>query len=103
MNTFLGKSRLKTNFHAVQEVEKIWLTDTSIERGSIDGDMVKRISEILELEIRDRMSLQDLRDFAVMYLTTRKKEKEQNEYSEEDNKRWDCMSAITGVIDRLLM
>lgn len=91
--------RTKTNFHGIKAVEERWLTDQDIQPGIASYLHMVFITDTLELIGRNIISLQDLRDFAVNYLTTKYPDRADTRH----DKLWDCMSAVTHVIDLFII
>ena len=53
----------KTDFHAIKELKEKF---TPVQRGIVAADEVKMIREMLELDHRNNIELQNIRDTVVM-------------------------------------
>ena len=76
---------MKTNFTMLKELLE---TYHPVERGFVSLDERLLIEKTLCLHKMDILALRNLRDFVVLFLSSR-----------EDREGWDQMSAITHVID----
>lgn len=85
-----------SGIYPVQEILDHWdANKNSIERGCIlkrENDLIR---EKLCIDDRDNISLQDIRDLTVLYIG----HDDDDPYSDKAMWYWDCMSAITAVID----
>lgn len=85
----------KTDFHAIQELREKY---TPKVRGIVSGEEAKTICEVLEIDKRNNIELQNIRDMIVMLYS-----KWTDSAMEDDSKKamelMDAMSAITCVID----
>ena len=80
---------LQTNFYSLKELLTLY---TPEKRGFVTAAEEKLIKTQLEIDRRDIMDLRNLRDFVVLYLSSR--------YSRtEEQIDLDRMSAITAIID----
>lgn len=93
--------RTKTNFQAIKEVKKFWETN-DIERGLITKEQKTKVEEICEIKARSVIELNDLRDFAVIFLSQLSENAREDGNWEKFDKLNDCMSAVTHVIDMRL-
>lgn len=96
----------KTDFHAIQELREKY---TPKVRGIVSGEEAKTICEVLEIDKRNNIELQNIRDMVVMiygqmwfdtrdqYLEDKKKGVQAVDKSAE---YLDAMSAIACVIDQ---
>ena len=82
----------KTNYHMCRELDKE-LNFKPKHFGFLDGDEVYLIVKHFQIKKRSDIELQNLRDFVVMYYSSKTKEER---YERE---LMDLMSGITGVID----
>lgn len=87
----------KTDFHAIQELREKYAPKV---RGIVSGEEAKIIYEVLEIDKRNNIELQNIRDMVVMiygqYLEDKKKGAQAVDKSAE---YLDAMSAIICVID----
>ena len=85
----------KTDFHAIQELREKYAPKV---RGIVSGEEAKIIYEVLEIDKRNNIELQNVRDMTVMLYS-----KWTDSAMENDSKKamelMDAMSAITCVID----
>ena len=89
-----SKQPTKTDFHALLELKGF----SPEHFGFLSGEEIWRISDILEIDSRDVLSLRNLRNFAVLFYSREK----DGETHEEAMRRMDIMSAVCGVIDNAL-
>ena len=88
----------KTDLHAITELQAAYEPKR---RGIVTEDEAKKITEILELESRNNIELQNVRDMTVMLYDRRvDMAREAGDMVEFDKLR-DAMSAITCVIDNM--
>ena len=90
----------KTDFHAIQELGEKYAPKV---RGIVSGEEAKAIYEVLEIDKRNNIELQNIRDMVVMF------DKSRDQYLEDKKKGaqavdksaeyLDAMSAIICVID----
>lgn len=95
----------KTDFHAIQELREKY---TPKVRGIVSGEEAKTIYEVLEIDKRNNIELQNIRDMVVM-IYGQWFDKSRDQYLEDKKKGvqavdksaeyLDAMSAITCVID----
>lgn len=85
----------KTDFHAILELKEKYAPKV---RGIVSGEEAKTICEVLEIDKRNNIELQNVRDMTVMLYS-----KWTDSAMENDSKKamelMDAMSAITCVID----
>ena len=79
----------KTNFTMVRELDKKYHPQT---RGIVSLQEENLIKETLQLRNATELELRNMRDFVVLYLSSK----------EDKVETWDKMSAITHVIDIIL-
>lgn len=90
----------KTDFHAIQELREKY---TPKVRGIVSGEEAKTICEVLEIDKRNNIELQNIRDMVVM-IYGQWFDKSRDQYLEDKKKGaqaeyLDAMSAIICVID----
>ena len=76
---------MKTNFQMLKDLLEVYHPQ---HRGVVTASEKDNIESILHLNEMDVLQLRNLRDFTVLFLS-----------SKEDMESWDKMSAITYVID----
>lgn len=86
----------KTDFHAIKELKEKY---TPEQRGVVTADEVKMIREMLELDQRNDIELQNIRDTAVMMYSHWADSQQQKDNIPAATQLMDAMSAITHVID----
>lgn len=95
----------KTDFHAIQELREKY---TPKVRGIVSGEEDKTICEVLEIDKRSNIELQNIRDMVVM-IYGQWFDKSRDQYLEDKKgvqavdksaEYLDAMSAITCVIDQ---
>lgn len=96
----------KTDFHAIQELREKY---TPKVRGIVSGEEAKTICEVLEIDKRNNIELQNIRDMVVM-IYGQWFDKSRDQYLEDKKKGvqavdksaeyLDAMSAIACVIDQ---
>lgn len=91
----------KSNFNGMREVMELWNTDYT--PGIILEDKINKITDILELNERNTMGLQNLRDFTVMYLSGLTTEARIDGDMELFDKLRDCSSAVSHIIDTIMI
>lgn len=94
---------MKTNFEGIKEVIELWEEDTTIERGFVKGDIIKKVVDILELNKRDKLNLQNLRDFTVVFINSFISKRDDDADFAKDVLYSDCISAVTHLIDTRIM
>ena len=77
----------KTDFHAIQELREKY---TPKVRGIVSGEEAKTICEVLEIDKRNNVELQNIRDMVVMIY---------GQWFDKSAEYRDAMSAIICVID----
>lgn len=95
----------KTDFHAIQELREKYIPKV---RGIVSSEEAKTIYEVLEIDKRNNIELQNIRDMVVM-IYGQWFDKSRDQYLEDKKKGvqavdksaeyLDAMSAITCVID----
>lgn len=80
---------LQTNFYSLKELLTLYIPE---KRGFVTAAEEKLIKTQLEIDRRDIMDLRNLRDFVVLYLSSRHNKT-------EELIDLDRMSAITAIID----
>ena len=78
---------MKTNFQMIRDFRNF----KPEECGILSGKEVTEIEVNFEIKNRSDLDLQNLRDFIVLYYSTKYR---------DDYDQWDIMSGICGVIDR---
>ena len=91
----------KTNFKGIMEVQELW--NTQFVKGFVSATTVKKVAEILELEERTDMELQNLRDFTVMYFDGIASDARRDGDWDLFDKCKDCSSAVVSIIDTEMM
>lgn len=95
----------KTDFHAILELKEKY---TPKVRGIVSGEEVKTIYEVLEIDKRNNIELQNIRDMVVMiygrWATEAREEYMQSDCNDDQDfgksmEYLDAMSAIVCVID----
>ena len=81
----------KTDFHAIQELREKYAPKV---RGIVSCEEAKAIYEVLEIDKRNNIELQNIRDMVVM-----KDKKNGVQAVDKSAEYLDAMSAITCVID----
>ena len=81
---------MDTNFHMLQELDKAYTPETF---GVLNSDETMLINQKLHIEEMDKLQLQNLRDFVVLFYSSRERKNGLLDVN------WDKMSAITTVID----
>ena len=76
---------MKTNFQMLKDLLEVYHPQ---QRGVVTASEKDNIESILHLNEMNVLQLRNLRDFTVLFLS-----------SKEDMESWDKMSAITSVID----
>lgn len=89
----------KTDFHAIQELREKYAPKV---RGIVSGEEAKTICEVLEIDKRNNIELQNIRDMVVM-IYGQWFDKSRDQYGvqavDKSAEYLDAMSAITCVID----
>ena len=86
----------KTDFHVIKELKEKF---TPVQRGIVAADEVKMIREMLELDWRNNIELQNVRDMVVMLYSQWSGSQRQKDNILAAMQMMDAMSAITHVID----
>lgn len=87
----------KTDFHAIQELGEKY---TPKVRGIVSSEEAKTICEVLEIDKRNNIELQNIRDMVVM-IYGQWFDKSRDQYAADKSAEYlDAMSAITCVIDQ---
>ncbi len=87
----------KTNFQMIMGL--IDMKFQPKQWGVLDASEIKTLREAFNIGARTNLELQNLRDFVVLYFSTRKAtERERKHYKKLDSLH-DLMSGICGVID----
>ncbi len=88
----------KTDFHSIRELSECY---HPAQRGIVSEAEIKLIRDVLEIDTRTTIELQNVRDMTVMLYSKRT-----DSVMESDSKKamelMDAMSAITCVIDQAL-
>lgn len=89
---------MKTNYQQILIIKTYWEENkATIKRGFVNAEQVRFIKETCEInEKRDFLSLRNLRDFAVCFLS---RKIDVVDDIELELLYMDCISAITAVID----
>lgn len=82
-------------YEALNKIYEYWNTK-NVTYGVCSGKVAKMIFDKLHLSERSDVELQDIRDMAVILVEHLSSQK-MDDYTQK--KRWDCMSAITAIID----
>ena len=86
----------KTDYHAIMELKESY---TPTQRGIVTTDEVKMIRKVLELDQRNNIELQNIRDTTVMLYSQWSDSQRQKDNIPTAMQMMDAMSAITHVID----
>lgn len=86
----------KTDFHAIKELKEKY---TPAQRGIVTADETKLIREMLELDQRNNIELQNVCDTVVMLYSQWSDSQQQKDNIPAATQMMDAMSAITHVID----
>lgn len=90
----------KTDFHSIMELKENFKPK---ERGWIDQEEAAQVKNILELDTRTDIELQNIRDMTVMlYGRWSSSSRENGDYEQMDT-YMDAMSAICAVVDGMKM
>lgn len=89
--------RTKTNFMAVQELMAKY---TPAQRGIVSDAEAALIREVLEIDTRDDLELNDVRDSAVMLYGQTADQAQKDKGVQAMMELMDAMSAVTAVIDQ---
>ena len=86
----------KTDFHSIEELKAKY---TPAQRGIVTAEETKTICEILELDLRSDIELQNIRDVSVMLYGQWADSQQQRDNIITAMQMMDAISAITHVID----
>lgn len=90
----------KTDFHSIMELKENFKPK---ERGWIDQKEAAQVKNVLELDVRTDIELQNIRDMAVMLYGRWSSSSRENGDYEEMDAYMDAMSAICAVVDDIKM
>lgn len=87
----------KTDYHALKELQNIYHPVT---RGIVTENEARTICNVLELDVRNDIELQNIRDMAVMLYSERAEQYRADGDINIAIVEIDAMSAVCAVIDR---
>ena len=87
----------KTDFHAIMELKKVY---TPAIRGIVAADEEKLIRDVLEINSRNNIELQNVRDMVVMMYSRWSGSPKRADNISAIVKTMDAMSAICCIIDQ---
>ena len=90
----------KTDFHSIMELKENFKPK---ERGWIDQKEAAQVKNVLELDARTDIELQNIRDMAVMLYGRWSSSSRENGDYEEMDAYMDAMRAICAVVDDIKM
>ena len=87
---------MKTNYQMLSTLDAVF---TPMQRGVISATEFDIVKRTLYISRMDELALRNLRDFAVMYYTTKVEKLQESKQYDDAFAMLDRMSAVTSVVD----